>query len=66
MDLAGNVREWTNDRYDLYRAPFIPPSAGSRISVRGSSWRTYSEDAISRSWSEADTRADDLGFRCGK
>ena len=66
MDLAGNVREWTNDRYDLYRAPFIPPSAGSRISVRGSSWRTYSEDAISRSWAEADTRADDLGFRCGK
>ncbi len=65
MDLAGNVREWTADRYGPYEPPdYAPPTSGSRIAVRGSSWRSFNEDSPTRSWAEATTRADDLGFRC--
>ena len=64
MDLAGNVREWTADRYAPYRLPHAPPTMGDRMAVRGSSWRTYDNVATAREWVERDTYADDLGFRC--
>jgi formylglycine-generating enzyme required for sulfatase activity len=64
LDLAGNVREWTADRYALYHVPLNPPSEGNRIAVRGASWNTYHDTATSRGWEEG--AAPDLGFRCVK
>lgn len=64
MDMAGNVREWTADRYGPYRAPHAPPERGMRIAMRGSSWRTYNDVASARESADAGTTADDLGFRC--
>ncbi|MBM3189806.1 MAG: formylglycine-generating enzyme family protein, partial [Chloroflexi bacterium] len=64
MDLAGNVREWTADRYGAYRVPHAPPSEGDDIAVRGSSWRTYNDVASAREKVARDDYADDLGFRC--
>lgn len=64
MDLAGNVREWTADRYAPYRDPHAPPSTGQHMAVRGSSWRTYNDVASARESVDAATAAADLGFRC--
>lgn len=64
MDMAGNVREWTADRYGPYRDPHAPPAEGQRIAVRGSSWRTYNDVASARESADAAGSADDLGFRC--
>jgi formylglycine-generating enzyme required for sulfatase activity/serine/threonine protein kinase len=64
MDMAGNVREWTADRYGPYRVPHAPPMQGTRIAVRGSSWDTYDDTASARGWAEATEARDDLGFRC--
>lgn len=64
MDLAGNVREWTADRYGPYRDPHMPPTEGDDIAVRGSSWRTYTDVASAREKVARATYADDLGFRC--
>ena len=64
LDMAGNVREWTADRYGPYRDPHAPPEQGTRMAVRGSSWRTYNDVASARESADADTAADDLGFRC--
>jgi formylglycine-generating enzyme required for sulfatase activity len=66
LDLAGNVREWTADRYGEYRTPHNPPSEGSRIVVRGASWATYHDTAAARRWEGQDATATDLGFRCVK
>jgi eukaryotic-like serine/threonine-protein kinase len=64
LDMAGNVREWTADRYGPYRDPHAPPTEGNRRAVRGSSWRTYNDAATARESVEASAVADDLGFRC--
>jgi len=64
MDMAGNVREWTADRYGPYRDPHAPPTEGQRMAVRGSSWRTYNDVASARESADATTADDDLGFRC--
>lgn len=64
MDLAGNVREWTADRYAPYRDPHAPPATGQHMAVRGSSWRTYNDVASARESVDAATAAADLGFRC--
>jgi tRNA A-37 threonylcarbamoyl transferase component Bud32 len=64
MDMAGNVREWTADLYGPYRDPHVPPSEGSRMAVRGSSWRTYNDVASARESADAASAEDDLGFRC--
>lgn len=64
MDLVGNVREWTADLYGPYREPHAPPAQGTRIAVRGSSWRTYNDVVTARESVEAASQADDLGFRC--
>ena len=68
MDLAGNVREWTADRYGPYLAAeeglHAPPSEGDGIAVRGSSWRTYNDLSSARGKVYMSTAEDDLGFRC--
>lgn len=64
MDLAGNVREWTADRYGPYRVPHAPPAEGAGMAVRGGSWRRYNDYATARERVARDSYADDLGFRC--
>jgi len=64
LDLAGNVREWTADRYAAYQVPHTPPKEGRRIVVRGASWDTYHDTAAARNWEDQDMAAADLGFRC--
>jgi formylglycine-generating enzyme required for sulfatase activity/serine/threonine protein kinase len=64
MDLAGNVREWTADRYAPYQDPHRPPKEGNEIAVRGSSWRTSNDVVSARQKERRDATADDLGFRC--
>ena len=66
LDLAGNVHEWTADRYGPYQVPHNPPSEGNRIVVRGASWDTYHDTAATRNWANQDATAEDLGFRCVK
>lgn len=64
MDLGGNVREWTADRYGPYRIPHAPPAEGSQIAVRGKSWQTYNDAASARDRMAPDATAEDVGFRC--
>jgi len=64
MDLAGNVREWTNDRYRNYDEVQTPDPG--QIAVRGNSWSSYNTDASARQRVSRDTLADDLGFRCAR
>ena len=66
MDLAGNVREWTADRYGPYRTPHVPPAEGAGMAVRGGSWRRYNDYATARERVARDDYADDLGLRCVK
>jgi len=66
MDLAGNVREWTADRYAPYSLPRAPVTPGGDVAVRGGSWRRYNDYATARDKVASDNYADDLGFRCVK
>jgi formylglycine-generating enzyme required for sulfatase activity len=66
MGLAGNVREWTADRYGPYRVPHAPPTEGTETAVRGKSWRTYNDAASARDRAPENEAADDLGFRCAR
>jgi len=65
-DMAGNVREWTADRYGEYQVPHNPPAEGNRIAVRGASWSTYHDTAAARGWESQDAMEADLGFRCAR
>jgi formylglycine-generating enzyme required for sulfatase activity/serine/threonine protein kinase len=64
QDMAGNAREWTEDRYGDYQVPHNPPSEGNRIVVRGASWNTYHDTAAARGWEDRNSATADLGFRC--
>lgn len=57
LDLAGNVREWCEDR--------LTPGSPARV-VRGGGWRSSAEACRTdyRTGLPADARRDDVGFRC--
>jgi serine/threonine-protein kinase len=72
LDMAGNVYEWTADRYGVYSDksasnPQGPKTGKSRV-TRGGGWLSYNPDAEIRATSRiADTpsmRRVRLGFRC--
>ena len=68
-DMAGNVREWVHDVYDIdptgrsTRNPVGPSIGASRV-IKGSSWRSGSASELRSSYRDtAVAPADDLGFR---
>jgi len=63
MDMAGNVREWTADVYDLYKDPHDPPPTGRARVIRGGSWDRYDVASTAREHAEPTAKAEDLGFR---
>jgi len=81
-DMIGNVREWTNDWYDASYYLFMPkgnpqgPESGRYRSVRGSGWLDAPPNTVggpndnntvdARDFSDPDTRATTIGFRCVK
>jgi formylglycine-generating enzyme len=81
-DMIGNVREWTNDWYDASYYLFMPktnpqgPETGRYRSVRGSGWLDAAPNTVggpndnntvdARDFSDPDTRATTIGFRCVK
>lgn len=72
-DLAGNASEWVNDWYsesfrsDDVRDPSGPADGPGKV-IRGSGWHDPAQrlQSTRRYHASADTRADDLGFRCAK
>jgi formylglycine-generating enzyme required for sulfatase activity len=71
-DLAGNVSEWTNDRY----LSFVPstavtdplgPDDGKNHTYRGSNWRSASTVELRFPWREGAAEASDvIGFRVAR
>ena len=74
LDMAGNVREWAQDWYQVqqYEDPTIQnpkgPAVGTERVVRGGGWLDESEAlcATTRGHLPPDHRAVDLGFRCAR
>ncbi len=78
LNMAGNVREWTNDWFDLYGGsvktiedpkPTEKPVDNPRKVARGGSFMSFSEEHISVSsrWPMPETtRSASIGFRCAK
>lgn len=72
LNLAGNVAEWTNDRYaaDYYSQspqenPPGPINGYYRV-IRGGSWQTtyLPLQTFNRKWAGADENINSVGFRC--
>lgn len=72
FDLAGNVKEWMNDRFaaDYYQQSPMEnptgPSNGYYRVIRGGSWGSsyFQLQTFHRDWAGADMRDSDIGFRC--
>jgi formylglycine-generating enzyme required for sulfatase activity len=72
-DMAGNVWEWTADRYGPYQQAAVKdpqgPDAGEYRVNRGGSWTTRDPSWIragNRDGSDPSSRFNDLGFRCAR
>jgi formylglycine-generating enzyme required for sulfatase activity len=71
-DLAGNVSEWTNDRYISFiaSAPVtdpLGPDESKGHTYRGSSWRSATSTELRFPWREGGNEASDaIGFRVAR
>jgi formylglycine-generating enzyme required for sulfatase activity len=71
-DMAGNVSEWTNDRYLSFVASAavtdpLGPAEGKNHTVRGSNWRTVATNELRFAFREGMTGASDVvGFRIAR
>ena len=71
-DFAGNVSEWTNDRYLSFVASTpvtdpLGPNDSKSHTYRGSSWRTLTSSEMRFPWREpAIEAADFIGFRVAR
>lgn len=69
-DMAGNVAEWTQDRYDRYTEDDAVdptgPSTGALRVLRGGGFRTTDDGirTLSRIGARPEHRAEGVGFRC--
>ncbi|HPH94727.1 MAG TPA: formylglycine-generating enzyme family protein [Anaerolineaceae bacterium] len=74
MDMAGNVAEWVNDRYDALYYAVSPssnppgPAVGNIMAVRGGAWNSLWSGlrTANRSQKPAYLFSDQLGFRCAR
>jgi len=71
-DLAGNVSEWTNDRYISFIASTpvtdpLGPAESKGYAYRGSNWRSTSTSELRFPWREGGIEASDvIGFRVAR
>jgi iron(II)-dependent oxidoreductase len=65
-DMAGNVYEWTRDRFVPYGSDPARASAEPRYAVRGGSWHSPPEHlrCCHRKGLFPETRQASVGFRC--
>jgi len=74
LDMGGNVREWTADRYGEYSAAPVANPLGAQTGwarvIRGGGWssrdRTFDGRAVSRESNEPSVRGMSIGFRCAR
>jgi formylglycine-generating enzyme required for sulfatase activity len=73
LDLAGNVSEWVDDWYALYRVSGKRPQTGTERVVRGGAWAPddqhltwYDQRVTRRGHRKPETRDPRIGFRCAR